>query len=69
MNDLLKIVKQKLEHKTCSVHFKNPKISITNENLSMDCCCDDFRTKLAKDLEIETQKATEEMINKMFRKL
>ncbi len=69
MTDVLKIVKQKLERKTCSVHFKNAKISISNDNLSMDCCCDDFRNKLAKELETETKKATEEIIKKMFKNL
>ncbi len=67
MTDVLKIVKQKLEHKTCSTHSKNPKISISNNNLSMDCCCEIFRTKLAKELEIETVKATEEIFKKMFK--
>jgi hypothetical protein len=69
MSELLKIVKQRMERTTCSVHSQSPKISIVNDNLSMDCCCDDFRTKLSKQLEVEVEKATAEIFKKMFKNL
>ena len=66
MSDLLKTVKQNLERNTCNVHNQKPTIKISGDNLSLDCCCEDFKTNLSKKIKTEVEKATAEMIKKMF---
>lgn len=67
MSDLLRTVKQNLERNICSVHNQKPTITITGDNLSLNCCCEDFRNQLSKKMNVEVEKATAEMIKKMFK--
>ena len=41
-------IKRKLESCRCREHGKSPKVTVAGDKLSIDCCCDKFRTELTK---------------------
>lgn len=38
--------KRLLEQQKCKTHNSSPKVEITSGNLSINCCCEDFRKEL-----------------------
>ena len=41
-------VKQSLERMTCREHGKHPKITIAGGSLKIECCCEAFRSEVAR---------------------
>lgn len=50
-------IKRRLERNLCPVHHKNPKVSVSGDRLSMECCCETFKKKL---IELTKQYAAEQ---------
>lgn len=56
MNNLK--IKRRLEKNQCPTHLKNPTITVSGDQFSMQCCCEEFKTKL---IELTKQYAAEQV--------
>lgn len=64
--DLRKIA-QNLERERCSVHGEHPKTVPQRDSINLTCCCEAFKGKLVKKMEIEISKQVEAEIKKAFK--
>ncbi len=64
--DLRKIARN-LERERCSKHNETPKATPKKDTIEISCCCEDFRNKLTKKMQIEITKQVEEDIKKAFK--
>lgn len=64
-------IKRRLERLICREHGEHPKVTITAKGFSANCCCDAFRSEIAKQskkiVAEETKKSIEKSLSKMFK--
>lgn len=65
----LQRIQDQLMQRVCSVHHVAPKIRKCGNQLYIECCCEDFRSKVIREYESLTYKAIQEKVEKEMRKI
>ena len=62
----LNAIKHKLENTYCQKCNQNPDVSISEDRISLSCCCEDFKNELAgvikNEAEAQSKKTVKEEI-------
>lgn len=62
-------VKQSLERMTCREHGKHPKVTIAGSSLKIECCCEAFRSEVARKSDSLVREQTDKEIRDKIRKI
>lgn len=63
----LSIIARNLERERCFTHKEKPSAIPKRDSIEISCCCEDFKSKLIKIMELEISKQIEKDIKKALR--
>ena len=63
----LTAIKRNLEAMCCENCNENPVVSISNSNLQIKCCCNDFRKKVQAEIKPQSKNEFNRCVNKIHK--
>jgi len=68
MSDFIRAIKKKFSSMQCSVHNKQPDISINGDNVSFTACCPEFGAKCKSAMTEAVRESASSQLKNIFKK-